>query len=1410
MDPKLNSSTSNQDLSSNYNPPKIPISSIRNGNAEIATSQQKRHWYHSIFRTKRRQDVPSPVERGISPEYRASLWSKLTFQWVGDLILLGYRRRVELVDLWLVNPNRLVEHMASRLQSSFADRVANGKKRPLAGALYQTFKRDLGVSGISQLVSNLLMILTPFTLRFLIQFATDTSEANRNGTPPPHTGKGIGLVATITVMSILQSLGNNQFTYHGKMVGGQARAALIACIYEKSLKISGRGRAGGTRTGLKFDVKNSLEVETEKHASSGTSWADGKVFSLISVHAQRVDQAAELVHTLWIAPAASVLSIILLIVNLGYSALAGLAVMIFGMFALVVMVKSLSQRRVLVNNIVDQRVSLTQEILQSMRFVKYFAWENAFLARMDEIRQKENGFLRTLLMIKDAVFTMAIALPVFASIVAFITFSLTGHELVVAKIFSTFALFNSLRIPLNMLPVAAGQSIEAWVSIGVIQEYLLAEEMESGKAVEPDSNYAVRVQNADFTWEVNIMADGERAQSSTQSIPATSSSVGQEEGIELSVISPVETAKPPEVSPTTGQSFCASSVTIKATSPFILKEIDLSIFRHELVAVIGGVGSGKSSLLAALANEMRRTAGDVTLGGSLAFCPQNAWVQNTSVQNNILFGKEMKPEWYQEVVGACALQADLDQLPRGDSTEVGERGITLSGGQKQRLNLARAIYSNADIILMDDPLNSVDAHVGKHIFNEAICRLLRHKCCILATHQLHVLVKCDRVVWMQDGTILANDSFDNLMATNKLFASMMADETNKGGKAPVMYSKEVRVEDTHPASVRIPQDPSQADSLMQEEEITANAIPWGLYVFYVRLGGSLFFVLLVTGTLLVLAQGILIATSLWLSYWTANTFQFSTDLYIGVYASLGVAQAVMMFFFSLSLTIYATRASNALLKQALTRISYAPISLFDTTPLGRMMNRFSKDIDAVDSQLSEAIRMLLLITSTIGSVFILISVYYPYFVLVLVPLVLIFAFLFSYQQASAGEIKSHEAVLRSVVFAKFTEGVSGTACIRAYKAQRQFIHTLRAAIDNMNSAYYLTFAYQCWLAARLDMIGNTVIFTTGMLVVAARFSISPSTAGLVLSYVLAIVQMFQLSARLLADVSNAMNSTERLHHYATAIEQEKTTSTVAVPDSWPLQGEIVFSAVDMRYRPNLPPVLKDMDMRVTPGEHIGIVGRTGAGKSSIINVIFRLNEISRGSISIDGLDIANLNLRTLRSRLSIIPQDPTLFRGTIRSNLDLFSEHSDLILWTALRKSNLVAIPAGDVTKQSSLHLDSVVEERGLNFSLGQRQLIALARALVRGSRIILCDEATSSVDLKTDQIIQKTMQEAFRGKTLLCIAHRLRTIIGYDRICLMEQGRIAELGTPLILFDQGQRFRAMCDESEITREDILSAMDNR
>ena len=1385
----------------------------------------KKSWYRRLDPLQWRKVPPVPTERTVCPEYGAGFFSMLTFQWMSSIMTTGYLRPLEPNDIYTVNPNRSTDVMVERMKESFEMRRARGDKYPLLFSLYDTVKFEFILGGACSLMSSIFQVVSPFTLRYLITFAEEAYVGQG-----PGLGTGLGLVFGVLVMQIFQSIGTSHFIYRGFMVGAQLRAVLITVIFEKAMKISGRARAGGRspeqevedekrREQLKNEKKNLIEklltTKAKGRGPGGTGpadrqgWSNGRITNLMSTDTYRIYEGSGMFHLLWTSPLSAIITLVVLLVNLTYSALAGFALLVIGMPLLTKAIKRLLVRRRAISKITDQRVSLTQEVLQSVRFVKFFGWESSFLNRLNEIRKREVSSIQVVLTMRNAILAISMSLPIFASMLSFITYSLTSHSLNPANVFSSLALFNALRMPLNLLPMVIGQVTDAWAAMGRIQEFLLAEEQQDQISWDVDSEKAIVISSADFTWEQTAAPNqspgrtGKSSEGRAKEEPKRSSKRWSKRFSMAGKRSSDATMVAESAANTT---MGGATEKPKQTEPFKLTGIELSIARDELIAVIGTVGCGKSSLLAALAGDMRMTQGKVTMGASRAFCPQYAWIQNATVKSNILFGEEFDREWYDQVIDACALRPDLDMLPAGDLTEIGERGITLSGGQKQRLNIARAIYHNSDLVLMDDPLSAVDAHVGRHIFDKAICGLLRGKCRILATHQLHVLSRCDRVVVLEDGKIRTVDTFEKLMANDVAFQHLMAttaQEEKEEELEKVDGDGDEREEEKKNIRKK-KRETKKAAALMMQEERAVNSVTWGVYGAYLRASGTL-----VNGPLillfLTLSQCANIATSLWLSFWTADTFGFSTGKYIGIYAALGVAQSVLTFNFAFSVAIGGTRASRIMLRDAMRRVMRAPMSFFDTTPLGRIINRFSKDVDIMDNTLTDAIRMFALTIAIIVAVFALIIVYFHYFAIALGPLLIMFVFSANYYRKSAREVKRIEAVKRSFVFARFNEGITGVACIRAYGLGNHFVQDLRNVTDDMNSAYYLTFSNQRWLSLRLDAIGNMLVFVTGILVVTSRFDVSPSISGLVLSYILSIVQMMQFSVRQLSEVENAMNSTERIYYYGTALEEEAPLHLAPVPEKWPERGQIDFEDVHMRYRPHLPLVLQGFDMHVASGERIGVVGRTGAGKSSIMSTLFRLVELSSGKITIDGVDISQIGLEDLRSRLAIIPQDPTLFKGTIRSNLDPFQQHTDLELWSALRQADLVGQDAKmeDGAATSRIHLDGIVEEEGLNYSLGQRQLMALARALVRNCQIIVCDEATSSVDMETDQKIQRTIATAFKGRTLLCIAHRLKTIIGYDRICVMDSGRIAELDAPLTLWEKGGIFKGMCDRSGIRREDF-------
>ncbi|KAF9277276.1 hypothetical protein BGZ74_003407 [Mortierella antarctica] len=866
------------------------------------------------------------------------------------------------------------------------------------------------------------------------------------------------------------------------------------------------------------------------------------------------------------------------------------------------------------------------------------------------------------------------------------------------------------------------------------------------------------------------------------------------------------------------------SVHSEEKATFALKNINLSIPRGQLVAIVGAVGSGKSSLLNALVGEMRKTGGSMEYGGTIGYCPQSAWIQNATVQDNILFGQPLDEVRYRSVIRNCALERDIQILPDGDQTEIGERGINLSGGQKQRVNIARAVYFDADVVLLDDPLSAVDAHVGKYLFKNCIMGALQGKTRVLVTHQLHVLPQVDYVICMKDGEIVERGTFHELMSNEGEFSNLMKahggieeeqveeeEEEEEEEKAVVVaaaeqISEKVEEEMTEGKGEKKDAPGGKPKGLMSQEERATGSVDGKIYKNYVNAaGGGLLVPLLLL--LLILTQIAKVGNDLWLSWWTELKFDKSQTFYMVLYAVWGIAQGVFQFINGFYFSLAGARAAKNLHQKALQNIFRAPTSFFDTTPLGRIINRFSKDVDACDNLLSESYRMFTGTAAIVLSTFILISVIFPYFLIPLVPMLVFYYYAAIYYRSSSRELKRIDSILRSSLYAHFSETLSGLATIRAYREQDRFLERNAYFIDLENRPYFMSYSIQRWLGVRLETIANTLVFCTSLLGVCGRTSISPATIGLVLSYSMSVTGTFNWCVRQYAEVENNMNAVERLHHYAEELDVE---ADAIIPDNrpsdqWPSAGAIKIRNLEMRYRPELPSVLHDLSLDIQGGEKIGVVGRTGAGKSSIMMALFRLVEPSKGTIEIDGVDVGKIGLFDLRTRLAIIPQDPILFSGTIRSNLDPFEKRTDQELWEVLERSDLKAY----VTSCEG-GLDSQVSEFGENLSVGQRQLLCLARAMLTRARVIIMDEATASVDVATDVMLQKAIRVDFAQSTVLTIAHRLNTVIDYSRVLVLDHGEIREFDTPAnLLRNPDSVFSSMVDETGAANAALLRSLAN-
>ncbi|KAF0540793.1 ABC transporter [Gigaspora margarita] len=1310
---------------------------------------------------------PSPPRTNAEiPEAKANLFSIFTFWWANDLISLGYKRHLEKDDLYVLNDERTAKILTDKFEIEWqkeTQKIAIGKKPSLLKALYRVLWVKFCLAGVCRFVGDILIVTSPFILRFILKFVADAYYANFNNGVQPPAHVGYTLIVIMFLMQMSATISQNLYFYLGMETGILSRTILITAIYRKALVLSGKAR------GL---------------------FTNGKITNLMSTDTTRIDFVCGYFHMIWTVPIQICLSLIFLIYNIGPSAIAGFALLLLMGPIQGKVISLLARTRAKAVVITDERVKLIQEILLGIRAIKYYAWEDSFEDALNKLRNQEISFVRFLIIFRASVVGVLVVIPIFASVLSFTIFSLTGGNLNAEIAFSSVALFYILRIPLSFLQLTISSAADAYVSINRINDFLLADELTILPGINPDEKNAIKVMDGDFIWETD--SSNEIIDKSNEKMKKEKSKYYRnDDNDEIDFPTDFDYEKvSSSIDDISDISTTSTPIEYLENSPLLflkshLRKINISIPRGKLIAIVGPVGSGKSSLLSALIGEMKRIKGEVIFGGNVGYCPQTAWIQNATLRDNITFGLPFNYEKYQQVIKDCCLEPDLRVLPSGDLTEIGEKGINLSGGQKQRVNLARAVYYNADIILLDDPLSAVDAHVGRYLFTNCIKGALVKKTRLLVTHHLHYLPQVDYIICMEDGEIAEQGTYEELMTNRKNFSKLIAEYGKAESDSKIKENEELTLdikENKKGQTVVL------SKGIMSIEEQYIGAVNYKVYLTYIRNAGG-FLLLPVIIPLLAMMQVAYIGNSLWLSFWINKTFDLSIEHYIGIYWAWGIAIVIFHILGIATICYCCINASKNLHNNAIKRVLRAPTNFFDTTPLGRIINRFSKDTDTCDNLLTDSFRIFFLAISTIIAIFILTIMVFNWFIVPLVPLIILYYLVLHYYQPSNRQLKRLDSVLRSSLYAHFSETLTGLPTIRAYRVQKKFLRNNEMFLNIENRAYFLYISVQRWLSVRLETISNILIFFASLFAIIFRLNVVPSITGLVLAYVLQITQSFNLLVNQISKLETDMNSVERLVYYCDNLEEEAENIVLKNRPSskWPAHGEIHIKNLEIKYGPDSPLVLKGISVDIKAAEKIGIVGRTGCGKSTLAKSFFRFIEATSGSIVIDDVDISTIGLKDLRSNITIIPQDPVLFNGTIRSNLDPFNKHSDLELWNALYRVHLIktvnytsekeeaeklevvnSILNQNYGKQEPIMLDSPIKENGSNFSQGQQQLIAIGRALVQHSKLIIMDEATASVDFKTDNLIQTTIREVFKDSTVITIAHRLRTVADYDRILVM------------------------------------------
>uniref|UniRef100_A0A8C7J2R3 ATP-binding cassette, sub-family C (CFTR/MRP), member 6a n=1 Tax=Oncorhynchus kisutch TaxID=8019 RepID=A0A8C7J2R3_ONCKI len=1290
------------------------------------------------------------IQLNPCPVKDASFLSKMLFWWFTGLVVKGYRTPLEAGDLWNLREEDTSDKILSDLEEEWTTECMSS----LSACLTRQEKTMVAAVALGTRLPDQAQILRKLQKEQSSGFCLLRTLA-RNLGPYFLTGTmciifhDFFMFAIPQVLSLLLGFMNEEDAPLWKGYFYATLMFLLSCLqslfnhqYMYTCFTVGM-RVKTAVMGLVY--RKSLVI----NSASRRTCTVGEIVNLVSADTQKLMDFVVYFNAVWLAPIEIALCLFFLWQHLGPSALAGIAtvILIFPLNGFIAKKRSKLQVQM---KFMDGRIKLMNEILNGIKILKFYAWEKAFLEQVLGYREKE------LKALKNYSFRSPCPNHAYLFLSPQIAFAMFGVYVLIddknvldaQKVFVSMALINILKTPLSQLPFAMSTTMQAIVSLKRLGKYLCSEELKDDNVAKGFvSAYSVLIDNGTFSWT--------------------------KEG------------------------------------PPCLKRINVRVPQGSLVAVVGHVGSGKSSLLSAMLGETEKRSGSVSIKGSVAYVPQQAWIQNATVQDNVTFGREKQKTWYQRVLDACALLPDLEILPAGDSTEIGEKGLNLSGGQKQRVSLARAVYRKADVYLLDDPLSAVDAHVGQHIFDKVIGPkgVLRDKTRVLVTHGMSFLPQADLILVLVDGEITESGSYQELLSRHGAFADFIHTFASNDRKESVTETAAQRgrtsLGDTNSTNLQgmepmseIDEEPVPEDlgKLMEVDKARTGRVRLEMYMEYFKTIGMAFIIPIVF--LYAFQQGASLAYNYWLSLWAdepiVNGTQVDTDMKLAVYGALGFAQGIAIFGTTVAISVGGIIASRHLHMDLLKNVLHSPMSFFETTPSGNLLNRFAKEIDAIDCMIPDGLKMMLGYLFKLMEVCIIVMLATPFAAVVILPLAILYAFVQSFYVATSCQLRRLESVSRSPIYTHFNETVQGASVIRAFGEQHRFIVQANKRVDFNQTSYFPRFVATRWLAVNLEFVGNGVVLAAAILSVMGKDTLSPGIVGLAVSHSLQVTGILSWIVRSWTDVENNIVSVERVKEYAdTAKEAVWTVEGSSLPLAWPQTGTIEFQDYGLQYRKGLDWALKGITLKIQEREKVGIVGRTGAGKSSLALGIFRILEAAKGAIYIDGVNIAEIGLHDLRSRITIIPQDPVLFSGSLRMNLDPFDTYTDEEIWSSLELAHLKNFVSNLPDK-----LNYECSEGGENLSLGQRQLVCLARALLRKTKILVLDEATAAVDLETDTLIQSTIRQQFEDCTVLTIAHRLNTIMDYTRVIVMDKGHISEMDSPTNLISNRGQFYHMCREA--------------
>ncbi|XP_058750270.1 ABC transporter C family member 8-like [Vicia villosa] len=1106
------------------------------------------------------------------------------------------------------------------------------------------------------------------------------------------------------------------------------------------------------RSGMKMRSALMVAVyqkQLKLSSSARTRHSAGEIVNYIAVDAYRMGEFPWWFHLTWTCALQLVLSIVILFGVVGIGAIPGLVPLLICGLLNVPFARILQNCQSQFMMAQDKRLRSTSEILNSMKIIKLQSWEEKFKKLVDSLRDKEFVWLSKAQKLKAFGSFLYWMSPTMISAVVFLGCAISKSAPLNAEtIFTVLATLRNMAEPVRMIPEALSIMIQVKVSFDRLNNFLLEEELnadDSERNFKQCSGNAVEIQDGNFIWDHE------------------------------------------SVSPT-------------------LTHVNLEIKRGQKIAVCGPVGAGKSSLLYAILGEISKISGTVNVGGNLAYVSQSSWIQSGTVQDNILFGKPMDKTRYEKAITACALDKDINDFSHGDLTEIGQRGINMSGGQKQRIQLARAVYNDADIYLLDDPFSAVDAHTAAILFNDCVMTALGAKTVILVTHQVEFLSEVDTILVMESGKVIQSGCYENLLTAGTAFELLVSAhkdtiaELNQDNENKRDYENEVSSNPQDSLGFHLTKDPNEGDSssikgpigvqLTQEEEKVTGDAGWKPFWDYINYSKGSFMLCLI-----VLAQSVFIALQTASTFWLAIAIKIpkvTNATLIGVYASISFASSAFIYVRTYLTALLGLKASTVFFSSFTTAIFNAPMLFFDSTPVGRILTRASSDLSIMDFDIPYSITFVASISIEILVVISIMASVTWQVLIVAVPAIVASIFIQKYYQATARELIRINGTTKAPIMNFAAETSLGVVTVRAYNMSDRFFKNYIKLVDTDASLFFHSNVAMEWVVLRIEAVQNLTVITAALLLILLpQGYVSPGLVGLSLSYAFTLTGAQIFWTRWFSNLSNYVISVERIKQFIhIPAEPPATVEDNQPPSSWPSKGKIELQGLEVRYRPNAPLVLKGITCTFKEGSRVGVVGRTGSGKSTLISALFRLVEPSRGDILIDGINICSMGLKDLRTKLSIIPQEPTLFKGSIRTNLDPLDMYSDDEIWKAEEKCQLK-----ETIRELPSLLDSSVSDEGGNWSLGQRQLFCLGRVLLKRNRILVLDEATASIDSATDAILQRVIRQEFAECTVITVAHRVPTVIDSDMVMVLSYGKVVEYDEPSKLMETNSSFSKLVAE---------------